>query len=169
MDEIYPNLFISNYPEMNRMSAKKRSKYSKIFVAWPWEIEENTEAAWSRYKREPWTIPECDFNICFSDPDGKVSDYIDLEKLDVAADYIRDRLDSGDKVICFCMAGMERSPTAIMRYLNKHRGMSIGDSEGVMRAHHPETANHSTMRVWLAKIDKLGAKSDPEMYMGDVV
>jgi len=151
LDKIIPNLFVSDYETVKDMSEEKRSQFFKISTLWPWEIGDpmGMEERYERYQNAPWQEPTCDANIVFSDPEAISPSYLDMEKLDAVALAIHHNIELGKKVLVFCKAGRERSPTAIIRYLHKYRGLSLHDAEELVRRQHEDTGN---IGLWLKKL-----------------
>lgn len=52
----------------------------------------------------------------------------DIEKLDHAVDFIRSHILQGHNVLVHCKAGASRSPTVIIAYLIKTKGLSVVDA-----------------------------------------
>ena len=54
-----------------------------------------------------------------------------------SADFIKDALDGGGKVLCHCAAGISRSSTLILAYLIKWRKMSLDEGLATVRVVRP--------------------------------
>ena len=158
MKELIPGLYMSNYPEVARMSEKRRAEFVKVALLWPWEVVEgeSMELAYQRYRKAPWKGEFSDYDLCFSDPEAIDMDYLDMDALNHVADQIQTNLSLGKKSVIFCKQGLERTPVAAIWFLHKYREMDVYEAERFVRQKHPATAH--TIGNWVMQLEKADSK-----------
>ena len=60
-------------------------------------------------------------------------DHLDKNNLDRIADIIDDALKSGKKVLVFCMAGIDRSPFAVVYYMMTKKNMMAHEAYNMIK------------------------------------
>ena len=71
-----------------------------------------------------------------------------LANLDAAVAAVADGVEGGGKVYVHCTAGLNRSPTVIIGYLMKHRGLELSDAEAWVRERHDCVPYPDVLEAW---------------------
>ena len=68
--------------------------------------------------------------------------------LDAAVEAIHGGMASDGKVYVHCTAGLNRSPTAVIAYLMKHRGLSLDDAQDWVKERHECVPYPDVLEAW---------------------
>lgn len=74
-----------------------------------------------------------------------------LHNLDAAVAALADGLSAGGKVYVHCSAGLNRSPTVIIAYLVRHRGMSLEDALEWVTSRHRCVPYPDVLERWIQR------------------
>ena len=78
-------------------------------------------------------------------------DKADLERnLTAAVDAVIKHVDKGRKVYVHCNAGLNRSPSTVIGFLVKHRGLSLSDAIAWVGDRHESMPYEDVLQRWLA-------------------
>ena len=120
MDEIIPGLFVGSIADVQNKGIDV-----KICV-----LNENE------------VCPSGTIHIPILKMKGNMIDYLSKDNLDKIANIIDDALKSGKKVLVFCMAGVDRSPFAVVYYLMTKRNMMAHDAYNMVKQKRTMTNQH---------------------------
>ena len=66
-----------------------------------------------------------------------------------AVDQVQSFMEADRKVYIHCSAGLNRSPTVLIAWLVRHRGMSLEDAEAWLQERHSCVPYPEVIRLWL--------------------
>lgn len=150
MDQIYETIWLGNVAE----AIKHGKQFDSIIC-----VMHMYEGSMSRIEREDYlaidsyllivptfrSVPQLDSDGCIT---SYRDSWVEQEPMDFAAAHMDYCVRNKKKVLVHCAASMERSPLAVMWYLNQYQDFTMDNALKYVKAKHPITLDR---REWLKR------------------
>ncbi|RZF44868.1 hypothetical protein LSTR_LSTR004493 [Laodelphax striatellus] len=143
-DEVYPNIYVGDWSCAKNKPYLKRIGITHVLNTAEGKLpgQVDTDADYYKYSHIHYLgLPLSDL------PVTNISKYFN-----VAADFIRDAIASGGKVLVHCMMGLSRSSTCVIAYLMIKEGMSASKALQKVRTSREVRPNNGFLQQ-LAELD----------------